>query len=100
MISTGKSININHKNIFSIPSKWRKKFNIVEGCTVKLRVHYNQVIIQPLMKNTTDIISTVGRGGNIYIPKEVRNYFYHKGIHNLDIYTDEKMRAIIIKPDN
>lgn len=99
MISTRKSINFDNKHTFTIPIKWRKKFDIVEGVFVKIRVQNNYIFIEPSQEDTVDVLSIVGRRGSIYIPKEIRNYFHRKGMKKFYVYVDEGKQVIIMKPN-
>ncbi|WP_088051936.1 AbrB/MazE/SpoVT family DNA-binding domain-containing protein [Virgibacillus dakarensis] len=99
MIATGKRINMDCSSKFLIPVKWRRMLQIEEGNLVKFTIENNHIFVLPSKKNSIDIISTVGRGGGIYIPKEVRDYFYRKGISAFHVHINEEMKEIIIKPE-
>lgn len=98
MIPTGKSIDI-RKRYFSIPSSWRKEMNLTQGSVVQIRIKNDFIIIRKCDQSTTEITSTVSRGGVIYIPTEVRNHFKLKGITQFELFADEKNSSIIICQD-
>ncbi|MEN1970692.1 AbrB/MazE/SpoVT family DNA-binding domain-containing protein [Lentibacillus sp. N15] len=101
MIAIGKFINIDCSNNFLIPVKWRRMLQIEEGNLVKFTIENNNILVlySKENENSIDVMSTVGRGGNIYIPKEIRNYFYRKGINDFHVYINEETKKIVIKPD-
>lgn len=96
MIPIGKSIDI-RKRSFSIPSPWRKKMNITQGNIVQINIKGNCMILKMCHQFSTEIISTVGRGGAIYIPVEVRNHFHLKGITKFELFFDKHSSTIICK---
>ncbi|MGP4059574.1 AbrB/MazE/SpoVT family DNA-binding domain-containing protein [Halobacillus sp. H74] len=98
MIPTQKNIDLSNKSDFTIPVKWKRKLHIEEGVTVTLRVKNNNIVIKPSDNKTHDVMSTVGRKGRIYVPKETRDYFKHKRLRNFHIHIEEGEKAIILKP--
>ena len=96
MISIGKSIDISKKS-FGIPSPWRKKMNITQGGIVQISIKSNCMIFKTCHQFTTENTSTIGRGGVIYIPVEVRNHFQLKGITRLELFFNEDSSTIICK---
>jgi len=94
MISIGKSIDISKKS-FGIPSPWRKKMNITQGGIVQISIKGNCMILKICHQFTTEITSTIGKGGVIYIPVEVRNHFHLKGITQLELFFDGDSSTII-----
>lgn len=95
MIPIGKSIDISRKS-FSIPSPWKRKMNITQGCIVQISIKSNCMILKICHQSTTEITSTVGRGGLIYIPIEVRNHFHLKEITQFELFFDKNSDSIII----
>jgi|SRR5690625_3449635 len=95
MIPIGKLIDISRR-YFSIPSSWRRKLNITQGSVVQIRIKGNFMILRKCDQSTTEITSTVSKGGVIYIPMEVRNHFKLKGITNFELFADVENSSIII----
>lgn len=95
MIPIGKSIDINRKTII-ILSPWKRKMNITQGSGVQISIKSNCIILKRCHQSTTEITSTVGRGGAIYITVEVRNHFHLKGITEFELFVDEENCSIII----
>lgn len=98
MKQTKKTIDLAHKNHFKMPVKWRRKLHIEDGMIVTFKVENNDIVIKPVYKKTFDVMSTVGRKGLIYVPKEIRNYFERKGLKKFHIYIEEVEKAILMKP--
>jgi len=74
MIPIGKTIKISSRISFRIPAPWRNEMNLTRGSIVKIRIQNNSILIHVCNKYTTEITSTIGDGGQIYIPTEVRNH--------------------------
>lgn len=98
MIPTGITIEMSKRVICRIPSIWRSKMNIEQGNMAKIFIQNNSIVIKVCNQYTNEIISTIGKDGQIYIPAEVRNHFTLKGINRLKVFIDEINRNIILKP--
>src|SRR5699024_7842163 len=59
----------------------------------------NSIVINACNQYTTEIVSTIGREGQIYIPAEVRRHFDIKGIKRFEVFIDEINKRIILKPN-
>lgn len=98
MIPIGITVKMSKRILFRIPSTWRSKINIEQGNIAKIWIQNNSVIIKACDQYTTEITSTIGREGQIYIPTEVRDHFNLKGIKHFKVFIDEVNRNIILKP--
>lgn len=98
MIPIRKTVNVSNRISFRIPASWRNEMNLAQGSIVKIRIQNDSIIIKVCNQYTTEITSTVGDGGQIYIPTEVRNHFQLKGIENFKVFIDEENKNIILKP--
>jgi len=61
-------------------------------------IRNNSVIITECNQYTTEITSTIGKCGQIYIPIEVCNYFRFKKIKSFNIFIDKVKKNIILMP--
>ncbi|GIO19360.1 hypothetical protein J18TS1_24600 [Oceanobacillus oncorhynchi subsp. incaldanensis] len=100
MIPIRKPVNVSNNIAFRIPAAWRNEMNLSKGSIVKIRIQNDSIIIKASNQYTTEVTSTVGDSGQIYIPTEVRNHFQLKGIENFKIFIEEKNKNIILKPFN
>ena len=100
MIHTGVIIEITKQKqiVCRIPPVWRNKINVEQGNIATLFILNDSVKIKISDQYTNEIISTIGKDGQIYIPAEVRNHFISKGIKYLKVTIDEASRHIILKP--
>ncbi|MBN9653299.1 AbrB/MazE/SpoVT family DNA-binding domain-containing protein [Halobacillus sp. GSS1] len=98
MKQTRKTIDFTRKNDFIIPVVWRRKLKIEEGMTVMFNVENHRIVIKPAYHKTLDVMSTVGRKGLIYVPKEIRTYFEQKGFKRFQMDIEEGEKAVIMKP--
>jgi len=98
MIQTDKSIDILRRAPFSIPSEWKTKLGVIQGKFAKFHIKNDCIIIKSCYETTTEITSTIGRRGGIYIPSEVRNHFQSKGIYIFQICIDEKNGQLLLNP--
>lgn len=98
MIPIRKTVNVSNRISFKIPAAWRNEMNLAQGSIVKIRIQNDSIIIKVCNQYTTEITSTVGDGGQIYIPTEVRDHYQLKGIENFKIFIDEENKNIILKP--
>lgn len=98
MIPIRKTIKMSKRTSFVIPASWREEMNLIQGNIVKIRIQNNSILINVCNKYTTEITSTVGEGGQIYIPTEVRKHFQLKGIEHFKVLIDEVNKYIILKP--
>ncbi len=94
----GITVEMSKRFIFTIPSIWRTKMKIEQGNMAKIFILNNSIIIKICDQYTTEIISTIGKEGKIYIPAEVRNHFNSKGIKRFKVFIDELNGNIILKP--
>jgi len=98
MIPTGISVELSKRILFRIPSTWSSKMNIEPGNIAKIYIENNSIIIKACEQYTTEITSTIGRNGQIYIPTEVSDYFNFKRIKCFRVFIDEENMNIILKP--
>lgn len=98
MIPIRKTVKISKRTSFRIPVPWREEMNLTQGSIVKIRIQDNSILISVCKQYTTDITSTIGDGGQIYIPTEVRNHFKLKGIEHFTVFIDEINKYIVLKP--
>jgi len=98
MVPTGITVEMSKRILFRIPSTWRSKMNIKPGNIAKICIKNNSIMIKACDQYTTEITSTIGREGQIYIPTEVRNHFNLKGIKRFKVFIDEVNRNIILIP--
>ncbi|WP_406944179.1 AbrB/MazE/SpoVT family DNA-binding domain-containing protein [Halobacillus sp. SY10] len=98
MKQTQKTIDITRKSDFNMPVKWRRKLQIEDGMRVVFKVENNDIVIKPASNKTLDVMSTVGRKGLIYLPKEIRTYFEQKGLKSFHIDIEEVEKAMILTP--
>lgn len=98
MIPTGITVEIPRRISFRIPSTWRNKMNLERGNIAKLYIQNNSIMIKVCNQYTTEITSTIGIEGQIYIPTEVRDYFNLKGIKHFEVFINEVNRNIMLKP--
>lgn len=98
MIPIRKTVKMSNRISFRIPSPWRDEMNLTQGSIVKIRIQNNSIFISVCNRYTTEITSTIGDGGQIYIPTEVRNHFQLKGIECFKVFIDEVNKYIILRP--
>jgi len=98
MIPIRKTVKMSNRISFRIPAPWRNEMNLAQGSIVIIRIKNDSIIIKVCNQYTTEITSTIGDGGQIYIPTEVRNHFQLKGIECFNVFIDEENRNIILKP--
>lgn len=97
MILVKKNLNISNQISFRIPSLLRDEMNLTQGSIVEFRIQNDSIIIKVSNEYTTEISSTVGEGGQIYLPIEARRYFQSKGIENFRVSLDQENKNIILK---
>src|SRR5699024_312976 len=98
MVQTVITVEITKSILFRIPSNWRSKMNIEQGNITKICIKNNSIMIKACNQYTTEITSTIGREGQIYIPTEVRDHFNLKGIKRFKVFIDEVNSNIILIP--
>src|SRR5690625_2013214 len=98
MIPTGIIVEMSKRTLFRIPSIGRRKMNIAQGNIAKIYIQNNSIMIKACDQYTTEMTSTIGRDGQIYIPTEVRDYFQLKGIERFKVFIDEVNKYIILRP--
>ncbi|HLR67030.1 MAG TPA: AbrB/MazE/SpoVT family DNA-binding domain-containing protein [Virgibacillus sp.] len=98
MVPTGITVELSKRILFRIPSTWRSKMNIEPGNIAKICIKNNSIMIKACNQYTTEITSTIGREGQIYIPTEVRDHFNLKGIKRFKVFIDEVNSNIILIP--
>ncbi|MGR9049724.1 hypothetical protein GLV98_02240 [Halobacillus litoralis] len=98
MKQTHKTIDFTCKSDFNMPIEWRRKLQIEDGMTVTFNVVNHRIVIKPAYERTLDVMSTVGRKGLIYVPKEIRTYFERKGLKRFHMDIEEGEMAVIMKP--
>ncbi|MEI3605695.1 hypothetical protein SPD48_08320 [Pseudogracilibacillus sp. SE30717A] len=98
MIPIRKTVRISNRMSFRIPLPWREELNLTQGRFVKIRIQNNSILINVFNQYTTEITSTIGEGGQIYIPTEVRNYFILQEIERFKVFIDKTNKYIILKP--
>src|SRR5699024_11584775 len=92
-------LDMSSRIYFAIPSAWKKKLSIKQGNKTKLCIKNNSIVINACNQYTTEIVNTIGREGQIYIPAEVRRHFDIKGIKRFEVFIDEINKRIILKPN-
>jgi len=98
MIPIGKTVKMSNRVSFRMPSPWREKMNFIQGNIAKIRIRNNAILINACNVYTTEISSTIGDGGQVYIPTEVRNHFRLKGIERFKVFIDEVNKCVILRP--
>jgi len=98
MIPIGKTVKMSNRTSFRIPAPWRSEMNLTQGSIAKIRIQNNSILINICNQYTTEITSTIGDGGQIYIPTEVRNHFQLKGIERFKVFIDEVNKCVILRP--
>jgi|SRR5690625_3021057 len=100
MVPIGVMVQLSKRTLFRIPTTWRDRMNIKQGKIAKIYIQNNSIVIKVCDQYTVEINSTIGRDGQIYIPAEVRNYFYLKGIKRFKVFIDEINKNIILIPSD
>lgn len=98
MKQSRKMIDFARRTDFNIPVAWRKELQIEDGMTVTFNIENQCIMIKPAYNKTLDVMSTVGRKGLIYVPKEIRTHFERKGLKRFSIRMEEVERAVIMQP--
>src|SRR5690625_5042159 len=98
MVPTGITVELCKRILFRIPSTWRRKMNIEPGNIAKICIKNKSIKIKSCNQYTTEITSTIGKEGQIYIPTEVRDHFNLKGIILFKVFIDEVNSNIILIP--
>ena len=98
MIPIEKTVKMSNQISFRIPSLWREELNFIQGNIAKIHIRNNAILINACNVYTTEISSTIGDGGQIYIPIEVRNHFRLKGIVRFKVFIDEVNKCVILRP--
>ncbi len=98
MIPIRKTVKMSSRISFRMPSPWREEMNFIQGNIAKIRIKNNSILINACNQYTTEVSSTIGEGGQIYIPTEVRNHFRLKGIERFKVFIDVVNKYVILRP--